>query len=244
MKKGFSLVEIMLVLAALGGVALLVTKLGKNTMEIQTGSFVLNDYNDLVRDAHFLLADPKSCKVSLAGITFPMSGTTVTVENVEIWKSDSKGINRIKKVISQNEKFKKLTIESVSLSIDATFGKVSSAKEIHSTTGTLKIKPILHKNKMVLEEIEHNLNLNVNVDTINKKVMIVNCGDPVRDEKSFGRVWCGLIVNPCGTETLEVVGVGHYKNGLFTGIFQPKNIIDYKLCTSARNHPATFSNCE
>lgn len=244
MKKGFSLVEIMLVLAALGGVALLVTKLGKNTMEIQTGSFVMNDYNDLVRDAHFLMADPKSCKVSLGGVTFPPSGTIGTVENVEIWKSDSKGINKIKKVIAQSEKFKKLTIERISLSVDTTFGKISSVKEIHSTTGTLKIKAVSQNSKIVFEEIEHNLNLNVNIDLISNKGTIVNCDDPISDEKSLGRVWCGLIVNPCGAETLEVVGVGHYKNGLFTGIFQPKNNIDYKLCTSARNHPATFSSCD
>jgi prepilin-type N-terminal cleavage/methylation domain-containing protein len=116
--KGFTLVELMVVLAALGGVALLVTKLGKDSMNIQNESIISNDYNDLVRESHFLLSNLKACKVSLAGTHFQASAITKPVKNLELWTSDLKGTARVKKRFAKGEKFGSLQIEEVSLQLD------------------------------------------------------------------------------------------------------------------------------
>ncbi len=244
MKKGFSLVEIMLVLAALGGIALLVTKLGKSTMEIQNGSLIMNDYNDLVRETHFLLADQKSCQVSLANHEFNPNDKNSFVKDIELWKSDSRGINKVKKVLSKTEKFKSLNIEDVSLVIDEVALDPTKDKETLSTTGTLKVKVATTTGRTPLADIEHNLNLSFKIDPSTKVATILNCEAPSRSEEKNVKIWCGTIVNPCGTETINAVGIGQYKAGLFTGVFQSIVAVDFKICNAAKNHPANFSLCE
>ena len=245
MKKGFSLVEIMLVLAALGGIALLVTKLGKSTMEIQNNSLVMNDYNDLVRDTHFLLADSKSCKVSLQNLQFKVNEKNHLIDNVELWKADSKGVSKIKKIVSKSEKFKSLTIENVNLVIDDFSVSQKDTTDVIGTTSTLKVKVAMNSGRVSLSEIEHNLNISFKIDPNTSVATILNCDQVASNEASTSaKVWCGTLVNPCGNEIINAVGIGQFKSGLFTGNFQSLSVVDFKICTAAKNHPANFKTCE
>ncbi len=231
----------MVVLAALAGVALLVTKLGKSSMEIKNESIVSNDYNDLVRESHFLISNLKACKVSLAGTLFVPSLKPESIPNLELWTADSKGLNRVKKKFFRSEKFNSLQIEDVSLIIDPTSPIVSSV-DIQHSTGTLKISLMKTKSKNPPNDIEQTIDLNYMVNPTTRKAEIIDCESSI-DSKENALVWCGTIQNPCGTESIQVVGIGKYVEGKFTGIFQPTTMIDAKICNAAVNHPASFSKC-
>jgi prepilin-type N-terminal cleavage/methylation domain-containing protein len=239
-KKGFSLVEIMVVLAALAGVALLVTKLGQNSQVIQNESLVTNDYNDLVRETHYLMDNLKSCKISLQEITF--SSDNLSLDNIELWTADSKGVNRNVKKISKKEKYKNLLIENVSIKIDEADDQNISDKLIKQTTATLKVAVTKGKTKIQTPDIEHSFSMNYSFDPLKKEGKIIDC-DPLGARQNQVRIWCGEIVNPCGSETLEVVAIGKFSDGKFTGTFQPvSNLLD-KICLAAKDHPAKFSEC-
>lgn len=240
--KGFSLVEIMVVLAALAGVALLVTKLGKNSMSIQNESITNNDYNDLVRESHFLISNLKSCKVSLNGVTFPTSALTKPITQLELWTSDSRGLNKVKKKIAKGEKFGTLLIEDVQLAIDPV-GAEQNNNPFKSTTGVLKIILAKTKTKNPLLDIDHSINLNFSSHQTEDKSTLVDCEEE-HESKEKASVWCGRIQNPCGPEIVSVVAIGKYIDGKFTGIFQAAALSDFKLCTSAVNHPAEFTVCQ
>lgn len=238
--KGFSLVEIMVILGALGGIALLVTKLGKNTMNIKNESMISNDYNDLVRETHFLLANSKACKISLAGTTFRTSETETPIKNLEIWTSDSKGLKRVKKKLAKEEKFASIIIEDVSLQMDPI--TATDSGKIQNTTGLVRISLVKTKGKTPLADIEHSINLNVSTNKEDGKSTIVDCEEDF-SAKEKTKVWCGIVQNPCGTETFQAVAVGRYEDGKFTGTLAPSTLIEAKICTGAINIPATLTPC-
>lgn len=251
-KSGFSLVEIMVILGALGGVALLVTKLGNNSMSIKNESVVTNDYNDLVREAHFLIANQKACKVSLAGLEFTPSEKIFSLPNIELWASDSRGEKRVTKKFAKGEKFAGLQIEDVTLTLDpvleesagvvaASASANNDSNEIKNTTGFLKISIIKPKTKNSIVDIEHSINVNYSINKTSGAATIIDCGD--KREALENTVWCGPIQNPCGTEVFAAVAVGRYKNGKFTGVLQPTGLVEGKICKGAVNHPANLTAC-
>ncbi|MBC7540363.1 MAG: prepilin-type N-terminal cleavage/methylation domain-containing protein [Bacteriovorax sp.] len=239
--KGFTLVELMVVLALLGGVALLVTKLGKDSMNIQNETIVANEYNDLVRETHFLISNIKSCKVSLAGTRFQTSTSSQPIKNLELWSVDSKGLARLKKRFAKDEKFGNLQIENVSLQIDPIIPS-QNVNDIQNTAAVLKISLVKTKFKSTLPDIEQSININFSTNRSEDKSTIIDC-DSSYDSKERATVWCGTIQNPCGSEMIQAVAIGKYENGKFTGIFQPSVMTDGKICTGALNHPATFTAC-
>lgn len=243
MKKGYSLVEIMVVLAALAGVALLVTKIGQNSQSIQNEAVVMNDYNELVRETHFLMGNPGSCKISLEGTIFSTQDYSKEITAVELWQADSRGMARKKKLISRNEKFKGLMIENVTLKIDEPNLNTFPDGALIRTTASLKVTLKKEKVKNQLNDIEHNFNLNFFYNATKKEGVIADCGLNPTDDKQAS-VWCGSLVNPCGSEQAEVVAIGRYQNGKFTGIFQPQRETTEKFCLGAKNHDASFRRCE
>lgn len=243
-KKGFSLIEIMVILGALGGIALLVTKMGSNTMNIKNESITTNDYNDLVREAHFLLSNNKACKVSLAGTKFITADSTSPINNIELWTADSRGQNRMKKRFAKDEKFASLQIEDVTLTLDPVTTK--DPGNIQNTTALLRIKLVKPKTKSTLLDIEHSINVNYTINNTDERSSIIDCDEKreVREEvKIDTKTWCGTIQNPCGTEIFQVVAIGRYENGKFTGVFQPTTLIEGKICYGAINHTATLTLC-
>lgn len=243
MKKGYSLVEIMVVLAALAGVALLVTKIGQNSQSIQNEAVVMSDYNELVREVHFLMANPNSCKVSLEGVSFSVLDFSKSITGIELWSADSRGKVRKKKLVSKNEKFKSLAIEDTFLTIDAppTLSFPDGAKV--KSTASLKITLGKEKIKNQLSEIEHNFYVNFVYNAAKNEAVITDCGGGALEDKE-ANVWCGSLANPCGTEKAEVIGIGRYQDGKFTGIFQPVADTTEKFCLAAKNHDAAFKRCD
>lgn len=238
--KGFSLVELMIVLAALGGIALLVTKLGKDSMSIKSESLIANDYNDLVRESHFVLSNLKYCKVSLGGTSFQSSDRSKPITNLELWTSDSLGANRIKKKFAKGMTFGAIQIEDVSLMLEPE-GRNQNTEEIQATSAVVKISLAKQKIKNNLIDIEQSINLTYSKGQ-DGKMTIIDCNANY-DSKESAKVWCGIIQNPCGSENIQVVAIGKYEDGKFTGIFQPNNIVDGKICKAAINRPATLSSC-
>lgn len=247
-KKGFSLVEIMVILGALGGVALLVTKIGNNTMNIKNESTVSNDYNDLVRETHFLLSNLKACKVSLGGLSFNAANRNLPLTDLELWTADSSGTKRIQKKFSKGEKFGSLQIQDVSLTLDpesevtSATGNFSNTIGSQNTTGVLKVSIVKPKVKNTIVDIEHSVNLTYTFSQTDQINTIIDCED--KKEIAENMVWCGSIQNPCGPEIFPAVAIGRYKNGKFTGIFQPTGLVEGKICTGALNYPVALALCE
>lgn len=243
MRKGYSLVEIMVVLAALAGVALLVTRIGQNSQNIQNESIVMNDYNELVREAHFLMGNPQSCKVSMEGVSFSTQDYSKEISGIELWAADSRGMARKKKLVSKSEKFKGLTVENISLKIDEPGISQFPDGALIRTTASLKIVLGKEKVKNKISDIEHNFNINFIYNAAKKEGVIADCGINPADDRQAS-VWCGSLVNPCGSEQAEVVGIGRYQNGKFTGIFQTAKETTEKFCLAARNHDASLRRCD
>lgn len=244
--KGFSLVELMVVMAALGGVALLVTKLGRESMSLQTEAAYTRDYNDLVRESRFLISNSKSCKASLAGTSFDPKDPTRTIKRVELW-THGKNASREKKKFSARTKIGILEIEDITLTLSDDLQTPTSAEEILNTSGVLKIS--LSKSKGDKEsnppqDIEQSINIGYSVDPASGKNKIVSCDNPSEPVvKESVKVWCGSVLNPCGSDMVQAVAVGKYENGKFTGVFEPAGLTDAKICKAATNQPATLSAC-
>lgn len=248
--KGFSLVELMVVLAALAGVALLVTKLGKSSANLQSEAAVTRDYGDLVRESHFLLTNSKSCKVSLAGTRFNSNDLTKPISNIELWTSDAKGTRRDKKRFAKSEKNGVLQIDDISLEISKDFSTPlpNGTDSIQGTTAVVKISLVKPKvnssNPNLVANIEHSVNLTFSTNPTTKTSTIIDCEDISLNAKENAKVWCGTVQNPCGPEQIKAVAIGKFENGKFTGVFEPSEPIgDIKFCHGAINQAATLTPC-
>ena len=244
--KGFSLVELMVVLAALGGVALLVTKLGRDSMSLQSEAAYTRDYNDLIRESHFLISNPKSCKASLAGTLFSPKDPSRTIRKIELW-TNGKNDSRDKKKFSSRSKIGILEIEEITLTLSDDLQTPTNPEAVLSTTAVLKIslvKPKSEKENTPLQDIEQSINVSYTNDPVTGKNKIISCeNSSAMDAKDATKVWCGTVMNPCGSEMVNAVAVGKYENGRFTGVFEPTGLSDTKICKGATNQPATLTAC-
>ena len=244
--KGFSLVELMVVMAALGGVALLVTKLGRESMSLQTEAAYTRDYNDLIRESRFLISNPKSCKASLAGVLFNPKDPSRILKRVELW-THGKNESREKKKFSTHTKIGILEIDDITLTLSDDLQTPATADAILNTTGVLKIS--LSKSKGDKEsnppqDIEQSINISYSLDPASGKNKILSCENTSEAEsKDAVKIWCGTVLNPCGSDMVQAVAVGKYENGKFTGVFEPAGLTESKICKAATNQPATLSAC-
>lgn len=251
LNKGFSLVEIMVVLAALGGIALLVTKLGKSSMSMQSEAAITRDYNDLVRESHFLITNSKACKVSLAGTTFSISDSSRPV-SIELWTSDTMGRARDKKRYAKADKSGSLTIDDITLQVaKETVGtQTEGVTAPQGATASIKISLIKPKTATAAtanftSNIEHSINITYSVNQTTGLGTIIDCEDISLSTKETAKVWCGTVQNPCGSEIIQAVAIGKYENGSFTGVFQATQppAPEIKICNGAINQPATLAPC-
>jgi prepilin-type N-terminal cleavage/methylation domain-containing protein len=244
--KGFSLVELMVVLAALGGVALLVTKLGRDSMSLQSEAAYTRDYNDLIRESHFLISNPKSCKASLAGTLFSPKDPSRIIKRIELW-THGKNESRDKKKFFTHSKIGILEIDEISLNLSDDLQTASTPETVLSTTAVLKIsliKPKVEKDNNPLQDIEHSINISYVYDPVTGKNKIISCENAVAsDTKETVKIWCGSVLNPCGPDIIPAVAVGKYENGKFTGVFEPTGLTEAKICKGATNQPATLTAC-
>ncbi len=248
--KGFSLIELMVVMAALGGVALLVTKLGKDSMSMQSEAAITRDYNDLVRESHFIISNLNSCKASLAGTTFSNSDLDKPLSNIELWSSNATGTARDKKRYAKSDKLGVLQIDNIHLKIakDLPSTNEGGSNSVMGTTAMLKIILVKPKGENSLQntvaDIEQSINISYSINPSNGKKTIIDCEDLSNSKKDSAKVWCGTILNPCGPDMVASVAIGKYENGKFTGTFEPTGLgSEAKICRAAVNQPAALSSC-
>lgn len=246
-RLGFSLVELMVVLAALGGVALIVTKLGKDSLEIQNESSMTNDYNDLVREAHFLLNNKHNCQVSFSGLKFkPEKKATLIKEVILKSRAEVENVKSVK-IISSKVKYKNLNIDSIYLKINPKSEEVGSNNGLHQATAILVIQLAKSAIKIETPMIEHELNLTYKISDDGLQAEIVDCLGNF-DQKYSAKIWCGTIKNPCGSEMIEVVAIGRFKDKKFTGTFQPTatpiELNEMKICHAGKEIDADLKLCE
>lgn len=119
-KSGFSLVEMMLAVGALAGVALVVMQLSKNTASTQVDATNTADYMQMRAQVDSMFTNDYDCTASLKGVTFKGSTIKLTPILVEIWHGDQDA-NRSRKFLSSADpvykKIGKLTINSISLTM-------------------------------------------------------------------------------------------------------------------------------
>ncbi len=244
--SAYSLVELMVVLAALAGVALIVTKLGKDSIEIQNESMITNDYNDLVREAHFLIGNERHCKVNFNGLTFELSPKVVKEKMAKLHLA-----NPEKDVIGQlkfesGKKYKNLVLDEMFISIYPNINETYRAQGEYQTTAIVSIVPKKSTIQVETPVIEHSIYLNYKVSDDLKKAVILNCQSGV-DQKVIAKVWCGTLKNPCGQSDLDIVGIGTYAKGLFSGTFEVTEqsiMTSEKICKSAVQYAADLKPCQ
>jgi hypothetical protein len=248
--SGVSFVELLFVLAALGGISLIVTNLGKSSASLQNAAVITRDYNDIVRESHFLLSNSNFCKASLSGLTFKAEDVKRPLSNIELWTSDDKGEKRVQKRFATSAKIGSLLIESITLRLAKNFSIPINSRGvvIQGTTGIIKIELTRTKagaSAKMISDIEQTINLTVSSDQSTGQSTILDCGDSNANNKENSKVWCGTVLNPCGSENIQSVAIGKYENGKFTGIFEPiLSISETKICHGAVNQPAILAPCE
>jgi prepilin-type N-terminal cleavage/methylation domain-containing protein len=136
---GFSLVELMIAISVMSGIAIVVMKLGTNMSSIQADAFTSVDYVSLRREVDFLLSQPKSCNASLVGLAFHGASIKGTpIKGVELWTGDEFG-TRSRKRVYKDQKFGKLTIDEISFSMPDYGAGTDFASGSQSVTAELQI---------------------------------------------------------------------------------------------------------
>ncbi len=209
------MVELMVILAALGGVALIVTKLGKNSMTIQGEAHQASEYADLAREAHFLISDPDSCRASLEGKSLKI-GQTPIFTNLEIWSASTGKEKGLKKFSAG--KLNKLMIGSITLALSG-INEETVKPGTHAVKGEFKISGIksIQGPDRNFTDLKHSLHLTVmtNPDGV---LTIKNCERYDQNLNEQARVWCGTISSNCIPFGTNVMGIGKFTNGKFTGV--------------------------
>jgi prepilin-type N-terminal cleavage/methylation domain-containing protein len=114
-ERGFSLVEIIVVMGMLGVASLGVMQLTKTITKGQGEAIGTADLVDMRKEMAMYLADSKDCSASLNGVTF--QGATIKlapVAGLEIWSADNTGARGTKHFF-ENQKFGKVKIQEISL---------------------------------------------------------------------------------------------------------------------------------
>lgn len=143
-KKGFSLLEMMIVGGMIAGIGMVVMQLSKNTFSNQSEAFNSADYFGLKAELDSMFSNPFDCTASLTNVTFNGNTIRTVPRNVEIWKGDQFAV-RTRKVISgtdaNSNKYGKLVIGAVQFSMpDYTLGLNFPAGIGQSFKGEIKIE--------------------------------------------------------------------------------------------------------
>lgn len=240
-KNGFSMVELMVILAALGGVALIVTRLGKNSMDIQNETQSAADYADLVRSVHFLLGDSDSCKATLSGKKISSNDLGKEIPGLDLYFAEAGQTgsqqDKQKKIIQGNNG--KLTIDKISLTVSAYPGhkNIAGTKALIKLSGIKSSKPV-----KTFEEIRHPLFITLKKDPASDEMFIVNCERFDSDSLERARVWCGTVNTPC-LSGQRVMALGKFAEGKFTGVVHALESNSSFNCPALIEQSAQLAEC-
>lgn len=192
-KKGFSLLEIMIAIAMLGGISLGVMQMLKSMQKGQVDTQNFTDYTSIAQESSFLLNDLNSCKASLAGTTF--HGSTIkssAITGIQLWSADQAGARSQKKFYS-GANFGKVTIDTISFNMpDYTATSDWSVGTNQTFTGLITIsskkKSMGHESTDKL--ITKSINVTFNTDASGQST-ITSCsaGSPGGSGLGIGQIW-------------------------------------------------------
>lgn len=154
-KSGFSLVQVMISIAMLGGVSLAFMQIMKNMDQGSTRAKSSADEAELRSEIKMILDNKKFCRVSLAGngpednpsspVTFQKRNIDQETEglDVELWFGDQQGNNRTTKKFSGTDntknKYGNITIKSIKLLMNNGTGSNYTSSFGHSDIGKIKV---------------------------------------------------------------------------------------------------------
>jgi hypothetical protein len=110
------MIEVMIALAMVSGLALVIMQMSKNSSTVQTNMQGSIDHSELRVELERLLASSKDCTASLENTTFQGSTIRTTPVPVELWLADQAGV-RSRKIYSSTDlahkTIGKLTIDNL-----------------------------------------------------------------------------------------------------------------------------------
>lgn len=205
-KRGFSLIELTIGIALLGGVALGVAQLLKNMSKGQGDIQNIADLMELKNESLFLIENLKSCKASLSGFTFRGSTIRSTPKDgVELWSVDQAGA-RSRKIFHANAKFNKLVVDRITFSMpDYTSASDWPVGTAQSFTGLIKIsgRKLNSGSSRSFPDISKSINVVFNTDSSGVST-IVDCGFTASTTAGTGSIYVAWAAAcPSGHSTLK-----------------------------------------
>lgn len=102
---GFSLIEVLVAIAILGGASLLIMQLGKNSSNLEAEMNQKAEDRELKAEIDFILDNPKSCTASFKGTTFKGSTIKSNPVDVELWISSHDESTKKKKFSATDKSY-------------------------------------------------------------------------------------------------------------------------------------------
>jgi type II secretory pathway pseudopilin PulG len=184
-KIGFSLVEMMLAVGAMAGVALVVMQLSKTTAQTQVDAQSTLEYMQLTSQLSSMFANDYDCIASFKDVTFNGSSIKATPIDIELWYGDQLGA-RTRKFLSGTDanfkKFGKIYISSLQLSMPD-YTDVGNFPTGNDESFKAEIKISGDKSKMGKQS---------SIQTITKQVSLIFDTDAAGLSKIKG---CGSIIS-------------------------------------------------
>ncbi len=247
-QRGFSLVQVMVASAMLGGLALGVMHIMSNITTAQNMARIIEDKMSLGNEIRMILNNENFCRVSLVGngpqgepnnpIVFKKSDIDSLVDaiDVEFFISNQKGNKRSIKKFSGvdpiKSKYGRLKIKSIKLTMNNPIETEDEEKEdcgedycpslLHSDIGLLQIilEETLGREKVRQTTLKYNLNVDMKTDQDNNTTFL-SCNI---QSSAKGRLYCQRIEKTCITSSGDTF---KYKDiefeGCLTKIKAPTN---------------------
>jgi hypothetical protein len=183
--KGIGLLEVMVSIGLLGGVAVLVMNLGKQGSDIQSRSLSGKDEVEMLSVARTILSQAKNCAESLK---LGVARTPIQVKKInndqadngegvetEIFQTDYNGIPH--KVLSKDgteSSFGKVNITSIKLVLNNGVGFNYPASSLHSDTGIIRISYTVPRGTKKLDK-RSDFIINLSMNTNGGNTTMLNC---------------------------------------------------------------------
>jgi prepilin-type N-terminal cleavage/methylation domain-containing protein len=189
--KGFSLVELMIAVGAMAGIALVVMQISKNSASTQVVAFNTSDFISLKAKIETMMLNDFDCKASLKDITFKATQLKSTPLNVELWNGDQVGARKSKFISGTDSNFKKFGKIAIS-SVQILMPDFSGASDFPAGIDQkFKIRLTIEGEKSVMgkstnfQPIEKELNIIFDTDSTGLS-KIKNCGVTANNSGGLG----------------------------------------------------------
>ena len=179
-KKGFSLVEMLVVLGALGAMAVVVMQLSKNSSSMQSEVVASSEFNDLKSEVDIILNGESDCTASFKGLTFKANAINAKPLEVELWNGDQNNQRTRKKFSSTDQeanKSGKTVLESIQLRMPDYTSEANfpSGKSTFKAEVLVKLQKPASAKAKIFSDIKKSVYLTFNTE-IDGTSTIESCG--------------------------------------------------------------------